>query len=82
MDTLYFCDGHACDDKNNDFCYMHDGLCTHTTDIRHSLSHHIPDFPPTKFVPLIAGETTVEKLDTIKIFKQLSNGNTLKLVKG
>lgn len=82
MVKLYFCDGHACDDEKKVCCYMNNGTCNHTSDIMHSLSRHTPDFPPTKFVPLkAAGDADVETFDTTGIFKQLSNGSTLKLVK-
>lgn len=80
MNKLYLCDGYACDEHNKQWCWRYGEECCYTPNVEHALSKVVPDFPPTKFVPLPAGDIVVEKLDEQGIFAEMRKGKELKLV--
>lgn len=80
MDRLYLCNGYACDEHHKKHCWMHGGECWHTPHVEHSLSKITPDFPPTKFAPLLDGNILVEQLDERGIFAEMRKGKELKLI--
>lgn len=80
MKKLYLCDGYACDEYHKQYCWRYGEECCHTPHVEHALSKVILNFPPTKFIPLPAGDIVIETLDEQGIFAEMRKGKELKLI--